>query len=97
MQAVQAYQGSELLLDWLGIFIRAPAVQATLCLAPEVSHNILNMFTTIRRAKGEQGKDMLKGSSLPLPRLEPWATTVKAIEISRSCPCLALYPPNCPN
>ena len=36
MQAVQAYQGSDLLLDWLGIFIRAPAIQATLCLAPEV-------------------------------------------------------------
>ena len=84
MQAVQAYQGSELLLDWLGIFVRAPAVQATLCLAPEISLHIFNMLTTIRRAKGPGGTDMLKGSSLPLPRLEPWASTLKAILIARA-------------
>ena len=84
MQAVQAYQGSDLLLDWLGIFICAPAIQATLCLAPEVSIMIHNMLITIRKAKGDKGKDMLKGSSLPLPRLEPWANTLKAMLSARA-------------
>ena len=34
-QAVQAYQGSEMLMSRMGIFMRAPAINISLCLAPE--------------------------------------------------------------
>ena len=83
-QAVQAYQGSDLLMDRLGIFMRAPAIQAALCVAPEVNKMTHNMLITIRKAKGEKGMDMFKGSSLPLPHLEPWSSTLKKLQEARA-------------
>jgi hypothetical protein len=83
-QAVQAYQGNELLMGKVGIFIRATAISATLCLAPEVNSNIHLMLIDIRKAKGENGKDMIKGSSQPLPKLEPWSATLKKIREARA-------------
>ena len=83
-QAVQAYQGSELLMDRLGIFVRAPAIQASLCVAPGVNNMIHSMLINIRKAKGDNGTDMLKGSSLPLPRHEPWSSTLKKLQDARA-------------
>ena len=81
-QAVQAYKGTELLLRNVGIFMRAPAVASTLCLAHEISNMVFNMIIDIRKANKE-GTSMLKGSSLPLPRKEPWATSLEKKRKSR--------------
>ena len=74
-QAVQAYKGTELLMSRYGILFRAPAVQSSLCLAPAFNTAIHTMLTNIRRSSKE-GQHMLKGSSLPYPKLEPWMDTL---------------------
>ena len=76
-QAVQANQGTELLLDKYVFFCRAPAIRATLCLDPGISDNIHRMLIAIRKAKGESGQEQLKGSCLPLPKFEPWGSVLK--------------------
>ena len=83
-QAVQAYQGSELLMRRMGIFIRAPAIKAALCVASGLNYMIHDMLINIRKAKGENGKDMLKGSCLPLPKHEPWNGTLRKILEARA-------------
>ena len=83
-QAVQAYQGRELLMEGLGIFVRAPAIRASLCVDPEISKIINSMLITTRKAKGKNGKDMIKGSSLPLPKHEPWSSILKNHQDARA-------------
>ena len=75
-QAVQAYQGSELLMRRLGIFMRAPAIKACLCIDPAINMCIHTMLIDIRRTKGKNGTEVLKGSPLPFPKHEPWANTL---------------------
>ena len=62
----------------VGIFVRAPAINSTLCLAPELNNMVYNMLIDIRKTKKE-GTYMLKGSSLPFPKHEPWAASLEKI------------------
>ena len=67
----------------VGIFVRAPAVHSTLCLAPELNNMVYNMLIDIRKSKKE-GTYMLKGSFLPFPKHEPWSSALKKLRERRA-------------
>ena len=87
-QAIACHKGKDLLLSDYGLYCHMSAIGATLCVEPAISIEIHNMLMAIRKAKGPTGDDMLKSTSLPLPKFEPWSPFIG--KSSLSLPSLVL-------
>ena len=81
-QAIACHKGKDLLLSDYGLYCHMSAIGATLCVEPAISIEIHNMLMAIRKAKGPTGDDMLKSTSLPLPKFEPWIPFVGKASLS---------------
>ena len=55
-----------------GMLMHMPAVQAELCVAPQVASKLHDMLCTLRAVKQGPNKHRLKASAQSLPRFETW-------------------------
>ena len=81
-QAFACYEGKDLLLADYGLYCHMSAIGATLCAEADISSGIHNTLMSIRKAKGPNGVEMLKSTSPPLPKFEPWVAHVGRASLS---------------
>ena len=81
-QAFASYKGKDLLMASYGMYCHTPAIGATLCIEPSLNMVLHNMLNTIRKARGVNGVEMLKSTSLPLPKHETWVPFIGKATLS---------------